>query len=99
MNQDQKEAIKELRAENYSYACIAKNLNLPMNTVKSYCRRHDIKSYGERKNKREKYFLSLCKYCGKKLDNSFGNTKSFCCAKHRQLWWKEEYKKRQKDIA
>ena len=42
MNHQQKEDIRQMRAEGHSYAKIADRLGISENTVKSYCRRNNL---------------------------------------------------------
>lgn len=92
----EKEKIIKLREENYSYTCIAKAIGISPNTVKSFCFRNNIEARGNRKNKLEKHSLSICKYCGVRLDNTHGQKKSFCCKECRESWWKENRHKNKK---
>ena len=49
MTAQQLERISELRRENYSYQFIGDTLGMPMNTVKSICRRQGFEANGPRK--------------------------------------------------
>ena len=79
-NVNQLTIIANLRAENYSYASIAKQLGMSPNTVKSICLRKGILTPDKpRKTKTEKAALQICKQCGKPIDNSWNRIgKSFC---------------------
>ncbi|MBQ7802558.1 DUF2116 family Zn-ribbon domain-containing protein [Candidatus Saccharibacteria bacterium] len=100
-NVNQLTIIANLRAENYSYASIAKQLGMSPNTVKSICLRKGILTPDKpRKTKTEKAALQICKQCGKPIDNSWNRIgKSFCSDKCRTSFWnaqKKERKERQK---
>lgn len=42
MTLEQKKQITEMRTQNLGYAYIAKELDIPLNTVKAFCRRNDL---------------------------------------------------------
>ena len=95
MDQNTKENIKHLRRQNYSYACIGSRLGIPMNTVKSYCRRHGVRPESSvRKTKAEKAALVICKYCGKEIAEDGGQKKVFCNRDCKNAYWNEARKKR-----
>ena len=86
------ERIAELRAENYSYQFIADKLGMPMNTVKSLCRRHGFQANGPRKTKAEKLSACLCKYCQKPLESSRRKDTAFCSDYCRVAWRRKNLK-------
>ena len=81
MTYNQISTIQNLRAENYSYAKIAEVLGMSLDTVKSYCLRHNIATPAlPRKTKEEKAALMICRWCGKPIDNPWNRVgKRFCC--------------------
>lgn len=83
MTAQQLERISELRRENYSYQFIGDTLGMPMNTVKSICRRQGFEANGPRKTKVEKQNAPLCLQCHKLLD---GQKKMFCSDYCRVKW-------------
>lgn len=85
------ERIAELRRENYSYQFIADAVGIPMNTVKSTCRRQGFTAAGPRKTKREKQKTSLCKNCGRLLRGG-RSSRLFCSDNCRTAWWKKNRK-------
>ena len=88
------ENIRGLRLQNYSYACIGRKLGIPPNTVKSYCRRHNILPIAPiRKTKSEKSALKVCKYCGKEIINRGGQKKSFCSTACKNAYWNNVHRK------
>ena len=83
------DSIRELRRENYSYQFIGDTLGIPMNTVKSTCRRYGFVAVEPFKSKEEKAHAPICKYCHKLLPKS-NRGKSFCSATCRAKWWREQ---------
>jgi len=78
MTNREKHQIDIMRRGGYSYADIADELGVPMNTVKSYCRR----SQGQQ------VAGDLCRNCGRPLvQNPHARQKHFCSNHCRQLWW------------
>ena len=76
MNDEQKERVLSLRKQGLSHAAVAAGLSLSVNTVKSFCRRHEAKK-------------PLCRNCGMPLEQTpKQKPKSFCCAWCRDTWWK-----------
>ena len=92
MNKQQKTIIETLRKENYPYRLIAEKLDLNINTVKSYCKRHGIVPINKsRKKKTEKTVLSICTFCGKPISNDWNRAhKRFCSDKCRTSYWNEQ---------
>lgn len=85
MTWDEKEKIAYLRGEGYGYKAIAGKLSLPLNTVKSYCRRNHLAGIAEKKEP-----AKTCRHCGKPLPKSrTGRKRKFCSDQCRHLWWKE----------
>ena len=79
--------ISALRRENYSYSFIGKTLGMPMNTVKSLCRRKGFKAEGSRKTKYEKEHAKLCRWCHKPLIGLREDAK--CCSVYcNTRWWR-----------
>ena len=69
--------VEELRQMGYSYKTIAEKLNISVNTVKSYCRRNNLKT-------------SQCAVCGAELTHiPHKKKKKFCSDKCRMKWWRE----------
>lgn len=79
----QKETILAMRQQGISYARIAEELILSLNTVKSVCRRNGIKI-----SRPEERPSGVCKTCGEPLRQvAGGRQKTFCSDKCRYLWW------------
>jgi endogenous inhibitor of DNA gyrase (YacG/DUF329 family) len=78
----QKDKILELRRSGTSYTVIAEKLNLPINSVKSYCRRNKLKAVDVTGNG------DKCKNCAKDIIPVKGQKKRiFCSAACRVQWW------------
>lgn len=100
--EQQKLIIKNLRAENYSYARIAEVLGLNPNTVKSICNRQEFEPAADmpRKTKEEKASLQICKCCGKPIDNPWNRTSKEFCSRHcRTSYWNHHHLRRSKALA
>ena len=75
----QKEKITELRKNGVSISVIAEEMNLSVNSVKSFCRRNTVTPV-----------KNVCKRCGQPLINTPGHRqKTFCSAACRQKYWRE----------
>lgn len=80
MTNEDKNKILELRNKGYDYKSIANQLNLPLPSVTSFCRRNEL-SAKDNKN--------CCKNCGAKLVQTSGHRqKTSCSDKCRRVWWK-----------
>lgn len=74
--------IGQLRLEGYGYKKIASLIRLPVNTVKTYCRRHPVSKEDVAAEN------NLCKMCGKKLEQTPHKRKRiFCSDACRLAWW------------
>lgn len=81
MLREQKESILQMRADGQGYAKIAEALVLPVNTVKSYCRRSGLTN-GALKNG------GVCKHCGQPVGGAKkSKPKKFCSDACRMAWW------------
>lgn len=79
MNKTEKEIIIRLRTQGVGYSEIAKRLDLPRETVKSFCVRNKVYVYipGDR-----------CKNCGEKLIQKEKRKRKLFCSKECRLnWW------------
>ena len=73
--------IDELQREGHGYKKIAALLDLPLNTVKSYIRRHPV-------TKEPTKVVSGCLHCGAPLIQNTGKKeKKFCSDRCRMAWW------------
>jgi len=86
MNQQQKDAIYELRAKGQSYTKIAGMLGISENTIQSFCRRNKLGGFAQ--PEAESVIGSFCKMCGVPLKQSQGKKpKQYCSDQCRMLWW------------
>ncbi len=111
MDKDTEIEIMLLRVGNKSYGEIAKRLDLSVNTVKSFCLRHDlgnsrikgpIPSRNTRlKPKREpRPVIGYCKDCGTAFEQPLiGGTKHFCSSLCRRRWNRKYGKGKYKQIC
>lgn len=90
MTAQQLKRIAELRAQNYPYSFIGRELGLPSNTVKSICRRKGFHTSGSRKTKKEKQNPPLCRYCRNVLTGEGRLGRQFCSEKCRVAWWRSQ---------
>ena len=78
--------ITNLRAEGKGYRAIASELDLPLNSVKSWCRRHPLKADD-----------GLCLQCGAEIHSiPHKRQRKFCSDKCRKKWWSEHPERRSK---
>ena len=86
MHKQQKESLNSLRSQGYSYSEIAQLLCISINTVKSYCRRHDLNKASSALTETKE--PSFCHHCGIELAQVNGRKqKRFCSDKCRMAWW------------
>lgn len=86
MTKDQQTKILALCAEGMRYCEIAVQLGMSVNTLKSYCRRHDIHP----KTKEELIAAAnACPYCGQAIQAHSGRKRRFCSDACRVAWWRE----------
>ena len=79
MTTEERKKIEGLRSKGYGYKRIAEELDIPLGTVKSYCRRNEIDSSEKR-----------CPVCGKIIEeNPIGRPKKYCSQKCRAAYWRE----------
>lgn len=86
MTAQQLEQIAVLRQHNFPYSFIAREVSMPINTVKSICRRKGYKAVGSRKTKSEKESTVLCKNCRKPLPKGVRSDAVFCSDYCRTVW-------------
>ena len=91
MTDKQKQAIRDMRGQEFSYRTIADALGLTYNTVKSFCYRKNIGCSSQPAISGDS--RELCKYCGKPLTHLVGSKpKTFCNDKCRYSWWNKNRK-------
>ena len=85
MNDLQIQQINDLRHNGQGYRTIAAKLDLPINSVKSWCRRHPLESST----------ADNCLYCGAKITSiPHKRQRKFCSDKCRFAWWSEHSEER-----
>lgn len=90
MTENQKTRIAGLRAKGMGYGSIAQELGIPVNTIKSYCRRNDLGGNAKVEVPAQVLTgdISRCVNCGKEIHQiAKQKPKRFCCDKCRNLWW------------
>ena len=81
MLREQKENILQMRADGQGYAKIAEAVVLPVNTVKSYCRRNGLTNSALKNG-------GVCKHCGRPICGAKkSKPKKFCSDACRMAWW------------
>ena len=84
MTDEQKSCIIQFRSEGMTYSEIAQKLNISINTVKSFYRRHTQTNMPK----------GQCKQCGKPITQSKRTReKKFCSDKCRWAWWNQNLDK------
>ena len=79
MTDEQKQQIIALRRDGVGYGRIAARLQISINTVKSFCRRHSLAA---------KKAASVCEQCGGPIEQNPGRKrKRFCSDSCRNKWW------------
>lgn len=79
MTDEQKQQIIVLRRDGAGYGRIAAQLQISINTVKSFCRRHSLAANTAG---------AVCEQCGKPIEQNPGRKrKRFCCDACRNKWW------------
>ena len=79
MTNEQKETIARMQKNGQGYRTIAAEIGLPINSVKSWCRRHPVEDLPP----------DGCKQCGATLHQTPGKRmRIFCSENCKNLWWK-----------
>ena len=88
MTADQKKAITTLREKGATVGTIAKMLNINVNTIKSYLRRHPVKALLPEPVVEIRPSVLMCKHCGRDIVQIPGRKeKIFCSNGCRNRWW------------
>lgn len=92
MTDELKKKIRTMRLGGNGYRQIASTLNLPLSTVKSYCKRNGLLGTGAVAGMNNEIAVRLgivCKNCGKPLKHTAGKKrKTFCSDKCRKEHWR-----------
>lgn len=87
MNDSQRQQIRKLRADGYSYGKVAQALGLSENTIKTFCRRNGLGGVVEVPMSVD-LDRHYCLYCGVEVKQNPGRKKKkFCSDKCRNVWW------------
>lgn len=89
MTDNQREQLIKLRMEGKGYGTIAQTLGVSPNTVKSFCRRNELReSSVEGKPVVFSSETTACQNCGRTIQQiAKQKKKRFCCDKCRNTWW------------
>ena len=93
MTEAQKMQIANMRSNGLGYKSVANEMNLPYETVKSYCKRHQVSTtvlsnYTEVSQPVNVKGTTNCETCGKTIWQVRGRKKKrFCCDACRNKWW------------
>lgn len=86
MTDEQKEKIARFRRMGRSYSDIGKELGIPKDTVKSFCRRNSLTSVDISVEDNQ----DRCRECGRIIEQRPKRKKQIFCSKAcREKWWKE----------
>ncbi len=88
MTHEQKQRIEDMRWQGLSCSRIAGFLGLSVNTVKSFCRRHNLPVRNASKAVGNEEKRTQCRQCGKLLEQMpKSKPKTFCDNQCRFAWW------------
>ena len=88
MTNEQKEQITTLRQKGYGYMTIANAVGLSKDSVKAFCRNHQLAGVKAESNARVKLDEDVCLNCGKPVVQIPGRKiMKFCSSTCRQQWW------------
>ena len=96
MTENQKKQIEQYRQQGFSYTVISRKMSIPINSIKTYCKRHGFG--GIRANSAVlPQVITACEYCGMPVKQNQGRKqKRFCSDKCRNHWWNTHMKQVQK---
>ena len=84
MTEQQRSSVREMRIHGLSYGQIARFAALPVNSVKSFCRRENLVP---QPTSPEEETPMRCRQCGKPLLPTKKHTQYFCSDACRYTWW------------
>ena len=86
MTDYQMQMIRDMRSNGEAYADIAEKIGASINTVKSFCRRHDVQIHEDEKPVKKD--VEYCAQCGSELINLPGHKKKrFCSSTCKTKYW------------
>ncbi len=90
MTDEQRNQIREYRANGMGYSKIAQALGLSVNTVKSFCRRKGLGGVVAFTSNVTLTDTKVCECCGAEvIQNPGRKLKRFCSDRCRNKWWNE----------
>ena len=90
MTDTQKQQILGYRDIGYGYTKIAQMMGIPVNTVKTFCKRHGLGGKMAAQNALTGLATTHCETCGKPvLQHPHRKKKRFCSDRCRMAWWSE----------
>ncbi|CQR75080.1 helix-turn-helix domain-containing protein [Sporomusa ovata] len=103
MTPEQKEEIYKLRLQGLGYKAIAREMQLTVDAIKGYCRRHHLNGPAEVVELNSEVIKeknALCLHCKNPIrQKQYGRRKRFCSDACRYTWWNENQDKRSKKPA
>ncbi len=89
MTDKEKNQIAVYREQGKSYTDISEIMNISINSIKTYCKRHGLggkRAYSFTKDE----YVTTCECCGAPVMQNPGRKKKrFCSNKCRNAWWNE----------
>lgn len=83
MTKDEIVVVTQLQRQGFGYRRIAALKNIPLNTIKSYCRRHPVAEAAD-----VTLAEAVCRQCGQPIESvPHRKAKQFCSDKCRMTWW------------
>lgn len=106
MTELQKARIRTMREQGIGFAEIARQMDIPRETVKSFCKRNGIGIISEAplipspQTEDISVESDRCRACGKSIEQISGRKKRvFCCGQCRTNWWRGNQDKIQRRAA
>lgn len=103
MTPEQKEEIYKLRLQGLGYKAIAREMQLTVDAIKGYCKRHHLNGPAEVVELNSEVIKeknALCLRCKNPIrQKQYGRRKRFCSDTCRHSWWNENPDKRSKKPA
>lgn len=88
MTDNEKALIEKYRNDGISYSQIAGLTGISINSIKTYCRRHNIGGHSASVTAVESTDFHTCECCGQPVKQTAGRKlKRFCSDKCRMTWW------------
>lgn len=89
MTDTERAQIMKMQREGHGYKRIATVTGLPVNAVKTFCRRHPVSD--------AEVARPTCRHCGKRVEQTpHKRRKLYCSDQCRMAWWKENRDKMNK---